>query len=46
VEAIWVRIPSGNTAAHQFWDTLGFSPFTTIMRMEFDAEPGSPLDLK
>ena len=40
VGAIWVRIPVGNTVAHQFWETHGFSPFTTILRMEFEQGGG------
>lgn len=35
VGAIWVRVPSRSASAHQFWETLGFTSFTTIMRMEF-----------
>ena len=38
VGAIWVRIPVGNIIAGKFWETQGFSPFTTVFRMEFDQE--------
>ena len=40
VGAIWVRIPVGNIIAGKFWETQGFSPFTTVFRMEFDQEGG------
>lgn len=37
--AIWVRIPTENKAAHQFWETQGMTPFTTVLRMEFKDPP-------
>ena len=36
VGAIWVRLPFENTIAQKFWETQGFKPFTTVMRLEFD----------
>ena len=38
VGAIWVRIPTENKAAHKVWETNGLTPFTTVMRMEFDQQ--------
>jgi GNAT superfamily N-acetyltransferase len=39
VGAIWVRIPVENDVARKFWEVQGLTPFTTIMRMEFDGQP-------
>lgn len=36
VGSIQVRIPVENQVAHKFWQTQGFTPITTILRLELE----------